>query len=83
MWSAPSRTGQTRVIQTRGCPAAPHNSAPLLTVSRPEPGALTPTHRELVSEAMSASGALKRPRRNPGGRAASMASSFSVGSSRK
>ncbi len=32
MWSAQSRTGQTRVIQTRGCPAAPHNSAPLLTV---------------------------------------------------
>ena len=40
-------------------------------------------HPGSSSEAISASGALKRPRRSPGGRTASMASSFSDGSTRK
>lgn len=40
-------------------------------------------NHESVREAMSASGALNLPRRRPGGRTASTASSFSVGSTRK
>jgi len=43
----------------------------------------TPHHPCRISEAISASGALKRPRRNAGGRAASIAISFSDGSIRR
>jgi Resolvase, N terminal domain len=42
-----------------------------------------PHHPTSCSDAMSASGALKRPRRNAGGNTCSMASSFSEGSTRK
>ena len=43
----------------------------------------TPHHPGSSSEAMSASGALNRPRRSDGGSTASTASSFSVGSTRR
>lgn len=43
----------------------------------------TPHHPGSKSEAMSASGALNRPRRSDGGSTASTASSFSVGSTRR
>lgn len=42
-----------------------------------------PHYSRSSSEAINASGALNRPRRRPGGRTASIASSFSVGSTRK
>jgi hypothetical protein len=46
-------------------------------------GSRTPHYPGSRSEAMSASGALNRPRRSDGGRTASTASSFSVGSMRR